>query len=85
MVDSNNSFEVLISKFNIVFNKLQIQGYHGAPADPRRHKTVSPLKHAQMRWSTNPEHMIKPNHMYKVNKYNLQSHSMMDSQAVVMS
>lgn len=44
MLESNNMFENLISKFRVVFNKLQIQGYHGAQNDPRRHKTVSPTR-----------------------------------------
>jgi hypothetical protein len=48
MLDSNNTFENLISKFRVVFGKLQILGYHGAALDPRRHKTVSPTGRLQI-------------------------------------
>jgi len=35
MTDSNNIFEDLVKKFHIKYGKLQIQGYHGQPQDPR--------------------------------------------------
>lgn len=42
MTESNNMFEDLIKRFHIKFGKLQISGYHGLAADPRRNRTVSP-------------------------------------------
>jgi hypothetical protein len=42
MTESSNMFEELIKKFHIKFDKLQIEGFHGLPKDPRRVKTVSP-------------------------------------------
>ena len=42
MTESNNMFEDLIKRFHIKYGKLQISGYHGLAADPRRNRTVSP-------------------------------------------
>ena len=42
MTESFNMFEELIKKFHIKFGKLQIQGYHGLAADPRRAETATP-------------------------------------------
>lgn len=47
MLECENTFENLISKFKIVFGKLQIDGYHGAHLDPRRNKSVSPCRFTQ--------------------------------------
>jgi hypothetical protein len=44
MTESSNMFEELIKKFHIKYGKLQISGYHGLAADPRRAGTVSPSR-----------------------------------------
>ena len=36
MTESLNMFEELVKKFHIKYGKLQISGFHGMAADPRR-------------------------------------------------
>lgn len=36
MTESNNMFEELVTKFHVKHGRLQIQGYHGMAADPRK-------------------------------------------------
>jgi hypothetical protein len=50
MTESNNMFEELVTKFHVKHGKLQIQGYHGMAADPR--KLASPGNYS--RFSQNP-------------------------------
>ena len=38
MTDSENMFEELVKKFHIKYGKLQINGFHGPPKDPRKQK-----------------------------------------------
>jgi hypothetical protein len=42
MNESNNIFELFISRFYVKFNKLQIRGFHGKAAMDRSNHTVSP-------------------------------------------
>ena len=50
MTESNNMFEELVTKFHVKHGKLQIQGFHGMAADPR--KQGSPGNYS--RFSNNP-------------------------------
>lgn len=43
MSESSNMFEELVKKFHIKYGKLQITGYHGKAADPRRTGGASSL------------------------------------------
>lgn len=40
MTESMNMFEELVKKFHIKYDKLQIDGFHGLPQDPRKNLLI---------------------------------------------
>ena len=66
-------FEELIKKFHIKFGKLQIEGFHGLPVDPRKKRTTSPF---QSRFSDGRKVQVMSNsgmgnniEMYQTNQF----------------